>query len=79
MAAPQYVQEIGGLKYAARIGETSSVVEGGGLLVDNLAFALLRIDHVCCLFWLGTGGFLLDARDRGLALLSVCATQWSSS
>ena len=33
MAVPQYVQEIGGVKYAARIGETSSVVEDGGLLV----------------------------------------------
>ena len=41
------------MKYAARIGET--------------AFTLLRIDHVCCLFGLGTGGFLLDARDQGLA------------
>ena len=67
MAVPQYVQEIGEVKYAARIGETSSVVEDGGLLVNNLAFALFRIDHVCCLFWLGAGGFLLDARDQGLA------------
>ena len=64
MAVPQYVQEIVGVKDAARIGETSSVVEDGGLLV-KLAFAFLRTDHVCCLSWLGPGGRLLDARDQG--------------
>ena len=52
------------MKGAARIGETYSVVEDG-LLVNNIAFALLRIDRVCCLSWLNPGGLLLDARDHG--------------
>ena len=63
-AVPQFVQEIVGVKGAARIGETSSEVEDG-LLVNNIAFALLRIDPVCCLSWLGPGGLLLDARNQG--------------
>ena len=65
MAVPQFVHEIVSVIDAARIGETSSVVEDGGLLVNNIAFAFLRIDRVCCLSCLSPGGLLLEARDQG--------------
>ena len=72
MAVPQFVHEIVGVKNAARIGETSSVVVDGGLLVYNLAFAFLRIDHVCCLSWLGTWWTSVGCSGSRSGLLSVC-------
>ena len=56
MEVPQFVQEIVRVTDAARIGETSSVVVDEGLLVNNISFALLRIDRVCCPFvWVLVG------------------------
>ena len=63
MAVPQNVQEIVGVKDAARIGAWLRMEVCAS---THLVFAFLRADHVCCLSWLGPGGLLLDARDQGL-------------
>ena len=74
MAVPQSVQGIVGVRGAARIGGTSSVLDDD-LLVNDIAFALLHIDPVCCLSWLGPGGLSVGCSGSRSRLLSVCTTQ----